>query len=259
MLKKRDIAFRCRLPRSDEGSVLVPCLFIMSLLVVLTLSVQRIGGTGISVSHALAEKTQARMAAQSGLQIAYSKLSTDLEYTGAQCTPFVDASTVVDITVTPLAEKEFEVVSRSTVGKSESVIRTRVCALPYFNEYPLSVGNNAFLKGTSKILGDCCEVGQLLVPARDLDGDGARDLVVGSNGAVHLLHGTELGVEGMDEVEMILADATGIDGINGFGFMAASGADTNCDGLDDLLVASALGESWDDPYWSGGAHLFGGR
>lgn len=110
-----------------------------------------------------------------------------------------------------------------------------------------------------KILGDCCEVGQLLVPARDLDGDAARDLVVGSNGAVHLLHGTELGVEGMDEVEMIWAEDTGIDGIRWFGFRAASGADTNCDGRDDLLVASALGESWDDPYWPGGAHLFGGR
>ena len=143
------------------------------------------------------------------------------------------------------------------IGASwESTMGTKAGAI-YLLNGPVS-GTISLADADHKILGDCCEVGQLLIPAGDLDADGSADLVVGSNGAVHLLHGPELNVSELADVEMLLADDTGYEGVRWFGFQAAGGADTNCDGLDDLLVASGAGESWDDPYWPGGAHLFGG-
>ena len=108
----------------DRGAVLVPCIFIMSLLVLLTLGVQRIGGTGNCVSDALAERSQVRLAALSGIEIAYERLTTDAEYLGEQCTPLGDPSCAVDITVTSLGDAEYEVVSRSSKGESESAVRT---------------------------------------------------------------------------------------------------------------------------------------
>jgi hypothetical protein len=126
----------------------------MSLLVLLTLGVQRIGGMGNSVSDALAEKSQVRLAALSGVEIAYERLTTNAEYLGEQCTPLGDLSCAVDITVTNLGEAEYEVVSRSTMGESESAVRTRARVQPFTIDYPLSVGGSLRMYGDAKVMGD---------------------------------------------------------------------------------------------------------
>lgn len=139
----------------QRGNILVPCLFMMSLLAMLSLGVLRVGGIGNAVSATLTEKSQAHLAALSGVQIAYGKLAFDKEYDGEECVPFNDSVSAVDIDVTDLGDSEFEVVARGTMGGSESLVRTRARVAPFFLNYPLTVGNNVILKGTSRIMGEC--------------------------------------------------------------------------------------------------------
>jgi len=127
----------------------------MSLLTILSLGVLRVGGIGNTVSSTLTEKSQAHLAALSGVQIAYGKLAVDKEYGGEECAPFNDSESAVDIDVTDLGDSEFEVLSHGTMGGTESLVRTRARVAPFFLNYPLTVGNNVFLKGTSRILGEC--------------------------------------------------------------------------------------------------------
>ncbi len=146
-----------RRPSGDrqEGSILVPCLFMMSLLAMLSLGVLRVGGIGNTVSSTLADRSQAHLAALSGVQIAYGKLAVDKEYDGEECSPFDDSTSAVDIDVTDLGDSEFEILARGTMGGAESLVRTRARVAPFFLNYPLTVGNSVILKGTSRILGEC--------------------------------------------------------------------------------------------------------
>jgi hypothetical protein len=140
---------------TTDGNVLVPLIFILSLVSLIAMSALRVGGIGNTTSEALTERSQARMAALSGVEIAYSRLATDQEYTGEQCTPFERDAASIDVSVTEVAEDEFEVRSTGNSGLGATTIRTRAAARPFFLDYPLSVGNNLILKGDSKILGEC--------------------------------------------------------------------------------------------------------
>jgi len=127
----------------------------MSLLAMLSLGVLRVGGIGNTVSSTLADRSQAHLAALSGVQIAYGKLAVDKEYDGEECSPFDDSTSAVDIDVTDLGDSEFEILARGTMGGAESLVRTRARVAPFFLNYPLTVGNSVILKGTSRILGEC--------------------------------------------------------------------------------------------------------
>lgn len=172
--------------RDTQGSVLAPCLFMLSLMALLALGTLYAGGVGNSSAGTLAESTQARMAAQSGLQIAYQALTDNNSYTGQNCTPLAGSACTVEITVTDLGDSEFEVFSHATQGDSDCLIRTRACLKP-FALYPLTVGNDIYLKGNSKILGECFLQGDLWgKDASEITGNvfftGEREITYNSSG-----------------------------------------------------------------------------
>lgn len=139
----------------EGGSILVPCLFILSLISLLTLGVLNIGGIGVDASDALAERSQAHLAALSGVEIAYKNLAEDVNYGGETRTPFEDPDWTVEIVVNDLGNREYEVLSCGTVGESDCLIRTRASVTPWETDAPLTVGKDLDCRGSSKILGDC--------------------------------------------------------------------------------------------------------
>lgn len=138
----------------SDGSVVVPFLVMLSLLSLLAVSAIKVGGLGNSASEALVGRSQARMAAHSGVEIAYRRLAANPDYTGEICTPFRDSSCSIDISVTDLGNREFEVLSRGIDGQSECTVRTRTHAAEYVVRYPLCVGGDLELQGESGVLGD---------------------------------------------------------------------------------------------------------
>ena len=143
-----------------KGSILAPCLFLLSLMSILAMSTLYAGGIGTRTSAILAENTQVQLAAESGLKIAYQALMDDDTYLGETCTPLAESNCSVEITVTAFPDSEFEVLTHATIGNTNCLIRTKACLKP-FGLYPLTVGNNITLKGKSKILGDCFLQGTL--------------------------------------------------------------------------------------------------
>lgn len=139
----------------ERGTILVPCVFMLSLMTLLTLSILKTGGIGSSTSEALAGRTQAHQAALSGVEIAYRRLVENFDYTGEQCWPLGDPRCEIDITVNALADTEFEIVSEGSVGDFESVIRTKARGRQWIYSYPLAVSGNLGLWGNTKVLGDC--------------------------------------------------------------------------------------------------------
>jgi hypothetical protein len=139
---------------SNAGTVLVASVFLLSLMSLIVVCFLRDGGIGNTACGQLTKKSQATMAALSGVDISYMRLAVDQDYTGELCLPFDGATGTVDVNVTPLGDSRFEVLSRGTTVDAECLIRTQACATP-IGFYPLTVGNNVFLKGDSKILGEC--------------------------------------------------------------------------------------------------------
>jgi len=113
-----------------------------------------VGGVSNVISGVLVEKSQSHLAAQSGLDIAYERLSLDVDYSGEQCVPFRDSSCCIDISVTALADSEFEILSQGVAGNSETLIRATARAGSWISQYPLYVGRNLVLKGKSTVIGD---------------------------------------------------------------------------------------------------------
>jgi hypothetical protein len=146
-MSKRDMRTR--------GSILVPCVFLLSLMSLIALGVLNAGGVGGASSAALASRSQARLAAVTGVEIGYRRLAEDLEYTGETSTPLDNPNVGVDITVTALGNYEFDVLSVGTDGTAVSEISARALARQWVFNYPLSIGKDLTWKGTSRILGDC--------------------------------------------------------------------------------------------------------
>jgi len=141
-------------PGTSRGSILIPCLFILSLICLLTLGVLNIGGIGSSVSSTLADRAQVRLAAISGIEVAYERLSADRDYTGEECALFTDSSCQVSIVVKPLGNSQYDVFSQANLGEVESFLRTRVETRPWISEYPLSVGGSVRMYGDARVMGD---------------------------------------------------------------------------------------------------------
>jgi|GEM_PF-2659963 len=138
------------------GMILAPCVFLLGLLTFLAISIQNVGGLDASVAAALAERTQARKAAYSGVEIAYGKLTVDQSYTGESCSPFARSSAAVEITVTDLGDDEYEVLSKGTLNGAESLIRTTARADQAISSFPLCVENNLYMQGPDpQIISDC--------------------------------------------------------------------------------------------------------
>jgi len=151
--KRNSLVSRSR--DSVKGTILLPCLFLLSLISLLVLGVQNIGGVSNTVSVALIEKNQASMAAHSGIEIAYGRLVEDWDYAGEQCAPFSDSSSSIDITVTPLGDYEYEVLSGGSHKEAESMVKTRAAVRSWCPDYPLTVGGDLNWQGLSKLMGDC--------------------------------------------------------------------------------------------------------
>jgi hypothetical protein len=139
---------------ADRGNVLIPCLFILSLISLMTLGILNIGGIGSSVSDTLADRSQVRLAAISGIEVAYERLAMNRDYTGEKLAPFADSSCQVAVSVKPLGSSRYDVFSRANLHEIESIIRTRVETRPWVTEYPLSVGGSVRMYGDARILGD---------------------------------------------------------------------------------------------------------
>jgi len=126
----------------------------MTLISILALGIVKASGTGNRVSSSIAQKSQAQMAALSGLDIAYRRLATDLEYEGETCTPFEAASGSVEISLTDLGGWHYEVLSQGVAGSAESLVCSQAIARQWVFTYPLSVGRSLILRGEGRILGD---------------------------------------------------------------------------------------------------------
>lgn len=141
---------------SVQGTILVPCIFILSLISLLTVGILNAGGMGNSAMGALTERSRARMAALSGVEVAYRRLAEGLDYGGEQCNPFDDDSCSVDITVTDLGDYEYEVMSHGVLEESECLVRTRALARQWVFDYPFCVGDDMLIEGNhAYLMGDC--------------------------------------------------------------------------------------------------------
>lgn len=138
-----------------RGSILVPCVFMLSLMSVLTVSILKTGGIGSNTSASLAERSQARMAALSGVEIAYERLIADLNYAGETCHPLGDGAVEIDIDAASLGDAEFEVVSEGIVGQSSYKVRTVAKCGQWTADFPISVGGYFEFLGKCTIMGDC--------------------------------------------------------------------------------------------------------
>jgi len=140
---------------TNRGTILVPCLFMLTLISMITLGILNVGGTGSNISSALAQKSQAELVAISGLEIGYRRLCEDLDYSGESCSPLSIPASSVEITVQPLADNEYEITSLGRARDAERLLRTRVRGKQWVYNYPLSVGGDLGLWGSARILGDC--------------------------------------------------------------------------------------------------------
>ena len=171
----------CEKDRSflQRGTILVPCLFMLTLISMITLGILNVGGVGANISAALAQKSQAELVATSGLEIGYRRLCEDLNYSGESCLPLSIPASSVEISVLPLANNEYEITSLGRARDAERLLRTKVQGRQWVYNYPLSVGGDLGLWGSAKILGDCYVTGAIrggspAFIAGDLPGD--RDI-----------------------------------------------------------------------------------
>lgn len=148
-------AFRPRRGGKNRGTILVPCLFMLTLMSLITLGILNVGGIGSSISSALAQKSQAELVAISGLEIGYRRLCEDLDYSGETCSPLSIPASSVEISVLPLANNEYEITALGRARDAERLLRTKVQGRQWVHNYPLSVGGDLGLWGSAKILGDC--------------------------------------------------------------------------------------------------------
>jgi hypothetical protein len=182
-------------PRNaTRGSILVPCLFMLSLLSLLTLGMLDSSGIGNSSSASLAKRTQAQFGALSGIEIAYMRLGIDPDYVGEECTPFRNSSFSIDIDVTALGDSEYEVISHGDAGGSENRIRTRAGTSP-FALYPLTVGENVYLKGNSTIIGDC--YAKNILYGKDKSGITSNVYLYGTRSITYSAEGAPLTIDGL--------------------------------------------------------------
>ncbi len=180
---------------AEKGTILVPCIFILSLISVLTIGILNAGGMGNSAMGALTERARARLAALSGVEIAYKRLAGSLDYGGEQCNPFADSSCSVDISVTDLGENLYEVVSHGVLGDSESMIRTNAEAREWTFKYPFCVGDDMLIEGNhAYLMGDCyvkdilwSKAGGTIAGSLYMPGD--RDIVYDAYGKVVKIDG----------------------------------------------------------------------
>ncbi len=140
----------------ENGTILVPCVCLLGLASVLALGMLRVGGVETTITASLAERARARQAGLSGIEIAYSRLSEDLEYEGEECALFEDSGCAADIAVTSLGDGSFEITVEGTAGSAESLFCTRASARQSFWAYPLYVGDDLVMSGPDpQILSDC--------------------------------------------------------------------------------------------------------
>ena len=145
-----------RTGRDERGAVLVPCVFMLSLLTLLAVGILEVGGMETSIAGMLTKRAQARQAALSGVEIAYHRLSGNLDYPGEACSPLHGKPGTVDIAVTSLGDDVFEVFATGSIGSVRSVIRTRARAEQSAFGYPLLVGGDMIMNGPDPlILSDC--------------------------------------------------------------------------------------------------------
>ena len=183
--------------RRNGGSILVACVFMLSLLSLLALGILNAGGIESSTSASLSRGARARFAALSGIEIAYRRLAEDLDYTGETSTPLDDPNVSVDITVTPQGDYEYEVLSRGIDGNTEKRIRSRVLARQWVFSYPLSIGKDLTWEGTSKILGDCYVKREISgTPSAAIKGDlylsGQRNITYNGQGEPVMIDGNQI-------------------------------------------------------------------
>jgi hypothetical protein len=137
-----------------RGTILVPCVFMLCLMSMLTISIIKTGGIGNSTSASLVERSQTYMAALSGVEIAYRRLVEDKTYTGEQCFPLADGNCTIDITCNALGDDEYEVLAHAAKGQSECVLRTNALCKQWTFNYPMAVGGDMRLRGNSNVMGD---------------------------------------------------------------------------------------------------------
>ena len=142
--------------KKESGTILVPCICLLGLASVLALGMLRVGGVETIITATLSERAKARQAGLSGIEIAYRRLSENLDYEGEECALFDGSSCAVDIAVSSLGDGDFEISVAGTSGCAESVFRTRAAAKQSFWAYPLYVGDDLVMSGPDpQILSDC--------------------------------------------------------------------------------------------------------
>lgn len=144
----------------ERGAILIPCVFMVSLMSLLVMGIMKSGGIGNLTSRALADRTQTHLYALSGVNIAYQRLKDDLSYTGESHLSFGQKDGDIEINVADCGNSVYEIVSVGAVGTAETQIRTRAFCTQMTSAYPLSVGGIMSLEGESHILGDCYIRGQ---------------------------------------------------------------------------------------------------
>jgi len=127
----------------------------LTLMSLITLGILNVGGIGSTMAEALAQKSQAELVAISGLEIGYRRLCEDLDYSGENCSPLTVPNSTVEISVLPLANNVYEITSLGRSGNAERLLRTQVLGKQWIYNYPLSVGGDSGLWGSTRILGDC--------------------------------------------------------------------------------------------------------
>jgi len=137
------------------GTILVQCLFIFALLSLVAVGVVESGGIGNAISGVLQNNVQARLHAYSGIEMAYCRLSDDQEYAGETFMFSTSPDTGTDITVAPIDEVEYDVVSRGFTTNAECVFHTQVDIRPRVFDYAVTVGNDMNMAGMARIMGDC--------------------------------------------------------------------------------------------------------
>lgn len=187
---------------ADRGTILVPCLFMLTLVSMITLGILNVGGVGSNISSALAQKARAEMVAISGLEIGYRRLCEDLDYLGETCSPLSRSTSTVEISVSPLGGSEYEITAYGRAGDAERLLRTKVLGTQWIYEYPLVVGGDMGLWGSARILGDCFVTslirgGSPAFISGDLHLPGNRDIQYDVNGNPSRIDGFAVpGIEG---------------------------------------------------------------
>ncbi|MBU0754416.1 MAG: hypothetical protein KJ645_04710 [Planctomycetes bacterium] len=143
-----------------KGSILIPCLFFLSLFGMTAIGFLTLTRTEVRISQALDEEFQARLAAQSAREYALMKIAADPDYTGETGIAFPKTGLSMDISVTPAGGLDHTLQCDGSCNDTRFVVRQTLTWTPRAYRFALAVGGDMDFKKNSRVLGDVYAFGE---------------------------------------------------------------------------------------------------